>query len=152
MAVAHIGLGSNLGDREAYLRWAVERLERLPESRLLRTSRWIETVPVGGPVQGMFLNGVAQIETELQPRRLLEHLQEIEQTLGRPAGHARWGPRVIDLDLLSYDDRILEGPDLILPHPRLHERSFVLLPLAEIAPDWKHPRTGKTARELLQTL
>ncbi len=152
MAVAYIGLGSNLGDRKAYLGWGVERLGRLPGTQLVQTSRWIETVPVGGPPQGMFLNGAAQLETKLEPQQLLHQLQELEQTLGRPTAHSPWGPRVIDLDILSYDDLVLEEPGLILPHPRLHERSFVLIPLSEIAPDWKHPRLGKTAREMLQLL
>ncbi len=150
MATAFIGLGSNLGDRETYLTWALERLGSLPETRLIQASRWIETDPVGGPPQGGFLNGVAEIETGLQPRPLLDFLQQIEQALGRPPERIRWGPRVIDLDLLAYDDLRLQDPELTLPHPRMHARHFVLIPLAEIAPNWRHPELHKTAKELLE--
>jgi len=152
MAIAFIGLGSNLGDREAYLRWAVERLTQLPETKLVQVSRLHETEPVGGPLQAMYLNGVAQIQTGLSPEKLLFYLQETEQALGRPRQRIHWGPRVIDLDLLSYNDLILETPQLILPHPRMHDRRFVLIPLAEIAPSWVHPRLQKTAQALLATL
>ncbi len=149
MAIAFIGLGSNLGDRQKYLQSATEALKTIPKTELIKTSQWYETEPVGGPPQRPFLNGVTQIRTELSPSDLLDHLQAIEQRFGRPVEHPRWGPRVIDLDLLSYDDRILEAPRLTLPHPRMHERGFVLQPLVEIAPDWRHPRLGQSARELL---
>lgn len=107
---------------------------------------------MGGPPQGMYLNGAVEIQTALEPETLLLRLQEIEQLLGRPKRHARWGPRVIDLDLLTYDDKIVQGPDLILPHPHLHTRPFVLAPLAEIAPDWIHPVLNQSAKELLEAL
>jgi 2-amino-4-hydroxy-6-hydroxymethyldihydropteridine diphosphokinase len=152
VATAFIALGSNQGDREAYLLWAVERLRQLPRTRVVQSSRWLENPPVGGPPQGMFLNGVVQIETDLAPEELLVHLQAIEDALGRPKERIRWGPRVIDLDLLAYDDLILDTPNLTLPHPRLHERSFVLIPLSELAPHWKHPKLGKTVMELLEAL
>ena len=149
MAIAFIGLGSNLGDRAAYLTRALKQLAALPDTAVVQVSQWHETVPVGGPPQSLFLNGVSEIQTGLAPEALLQHLQEIERHAGRPKEHERWGPRVIDLDLLSYDDLILETPTLTLPHPRMHERRFVLEPLAEIAPRWVHPKLGKTARQLL---
>lgn len=152
MAFALVGLGSNLGDREAHLSRAVEELRLLPQTRLLALSSWLENPPVGGPPQGLFLNGVARIETELEPRPLLEKLQEIERKLGRLPGGVRWGPRIIDLDLLSYGDLLLDEPGLTLPHPRMHERRFVLTLLVTIAPDWRHPRLGTTAAQLLRTL
>ncbi len=152
MARAFVGLGSNLGDRLAHLRSALEQMGAVPGVRVLRVSRWIETAPVGGPPQGTFLNGAAELETELPPERVLEHLLRIEQKLGRPDPHPPLEPRAIDLDLLAYDDRLLETPRLTLPHPRMQERAFVLAPLAQIAPDWRHPRLKKTARELLEHL
>ena len=139
MATAFIGLGSNMGDRAGHLRAALERLAQLPQTRVIRCSSWHETAPVGGPPQGMFLNGVARIETSLKPKDLLERLQLIEEELGRPRERVQWGPRVIDLDLLDYDGLTLNLPGLELPHPRLRKRPFVLIPLAEIAPEWRHP-------------
>lgn len=150
MARVFIGLGSNLGDRELNSRNALEHLRRLPHTQVVRVSRWRETPPEGGPPQGPYLNGAAELHTELPPRDLLAGLQEIEKGLGRRRDGPRWGPREVDLDLLAYDDLILEEPDLTLPHPRLHLRRFVLEPLAEIAPDWRHPRLTLTARELLE--
>ncbi len=152
MAIALVGLGSNLGDRQARLSRAVDELRRFPQTTLLALSPWLENPAVGGPPQGPFLNGVAQMETRLAPRLLLERLQETERRLGRLPGGVRWGPRIIDLDLLSYGDLLLDEPGLTLPHPRLHERRFVLAPLAAIAPGWRHPRFGTTAAELLRRL
>ena len=152
MAIAFIGLGSNLGDRQKNLTTALERLSRLGSTKIVQSSGWMEAAPAGGPPQGMFLNGVAQIETRLAPQRLLGTLQEIEQNLGRPKAHPPLSARIIDLDLLSYDQRILQEPDLILPHPRMQERIFVLAPLSEIAPDWTHPVLKKSAAELLEIL
>jgi len=152
VATAYIGLGSNLGNRTGFLRRALHHLGSLPNTDLVKTSTWYKTPAMGGPPQGPFLNAVVQIRTELEPKILLRHLQEIERSLGRPLPHLRWGPRVIDLDLLTYDQLILEEPILHLPHPRLHERPFVLIPLAEVAPLWRHPLLGKSAKTLLEKL
>ena len=149
MAIAFIGLGSNIGDREAHLASALEEIRRLPGTQLMKSSAWIETEPIGGPPQGKFLNGAAAIETGLPPETLLHYLQKIEQKLGRPLKRIPWGPRVIDLDLLTYKDLLLKTPELTLPHPRMQERPFVLIPLAEIAPTWRHPQLGKSAYQLL---
>ncbi|MBI3332570.1 MAG: 2-amino-4-hydroxy-6-hydroxymethyldihydropteridine diphosphokinase [Candidatus Omnitrophica bacterium] len=148
MAIAFIGLGSNLGDRPRNLASAIDRLRRLPDTKVVQASGWIKTAPIGGPPQPVFLNGVVQLETGLSPRILFESLQQIERAMGRPHPHPRWGPRVIDLDLLAYGDLILEEPDLVIPHPRMHERPFVLIPLAEIAPAWIHPKLGKRIQAL----
>ncbi len=149
MATAYLGLGSNLGDRAENLRQALERVGKLPKTHVVRCSTLHETDPVGGPPQGKFLNAAARIETSLKPMDLLDRLQQIEQEMGRPPERIRWGPRVVDLDLLDYDGLQLKLPELELPHPRMHERPFVLAPLAEIEPEWPHPILAKTVRELL---
>ena len=149
MAIAFIGLGSNLGDRENNLNQAVQALATLPQTRVMQVSKWQETEPIGGPPQGKYLNGVVQLETLQNALTLLYDLQDIEHTLGRPKEHAHWGPRIIDLDLLSYDELILQTPALTVPHPRIQERRFVLASLAEIAPNWRHTTLGKTASQLL---
>jgi len=143
MAVAFIGLGSNLGDRAQALRLALQKIGELPKTRVMKSSTFHETDPVGGPPQEKFLNAAAELQTELQPLELLRSLQKIEEEIGRPAAHERWGPRVIDLDLLDFDGLTLNRPGLELPHPRLHERPFVLIPLAEIAPEWRHPHADR---------
>jgi 2-amino-4-hydroxy-6-hydroxymethyldihydropteridine diphosphokinase len=145
-----IGLGSNLGDRDAYLEMARRALTGSEGILLVRASSLYETEPVGYTEQGWFLNQVVEIAAVLDPWELLGLLQGIEQDLGRQR-LIRWGPRVVDLDLLLYGDAVLNGPKLIVPHPRLYERSFVLAPLAEIAPDHLHPG-GKTTLEHLQAL
>ncbi|MGD0152924.1 MAG: 2-amino-4-hydroxy-6-hydroxymethyldihydropteridine diphosphokinase [Thermacetogeniaceae bacterium] len=147
---AYIGLGSNLGDRAVYLAAARQSLAGTPGILIARTSSLYETEPVGYTDQGWFLNQVAEIATSLAPYELLQVLQGIEQDLGRRR-LIRWGPRVIDLDLLLYGDAMLTDPDLTVPHPRIYERSFVLAPLCEIAPDYVHP-DGQTTREHLQVL
>jgi 2-amino-4-hydroxy-6-hydroxymethyldihydropteridine diphosphokinase len=148
--LAYVGLGSNLGDRALYLLEALSRLSRLPETRLRRVSPLYETDPVGPP-QPRYLNLVAEVETQLPPRELLQGLLAIEKALGRER-RERWGPRTIDLDLLLYGELVLEEEGLEVPHPRLHQRAFVLVPLCDLVPQGRHPRLGRTFAELLAAL
>jgi 2-amino-4-hydroxy-6-hydroxymethyldihydropteridine diphosphokinase len=147
---AYVGLGSNLGEREALLRAAIEQLAQLPETRLGRVSSLYDTAPVGELDQPNFLNAVAQLETGLTARQLLWNLLLVERRLGR-VRHAnrRFGPRTIDLDLVLFGDQVIDTPDLTLPHPEYHRRAFVLVPLAEIEPRLAHPLLGLTPEELL---
>jgi len=139
---AYVGLGSNLGDREAPLRQAVAALREVPGVRIVAVSAFRETDPVGFLDQPRFLNGAAAIETELSPQELLAALLEVERGLGRIRGGERYGPRTVDLDLLVYGDVTLAEPGLEIPHPRLHERRFALEPLAELAPGLEIPGKG----------
>ena len=149
---AFVALGSNLGDRSANVRGAVTALKGTPGVVVELVSEIRPTAPVGGPAgQGPYLNGVARLETSLAPDELLEVLLKIEEEFGRRRGE-RWGPRTLDLDLLLYDDAVIETERLVVPHPRMHERRFVLEPLCDIAPDVVHPLLGLTARELLDRL
>ena len=148
-ARAYIALGANIGDRAERLRAAIERLGTV--ARVERVSPVYETDPVGYVDQPPFLNAVAEAATTLPPLSLLRALQRIETDLGRERPFPN-APRTIDLDLLFYDELLLTTPELTLPHPRLHERHFVLAPLADLAPDLIHPRLGSSVRELLAAL
>ncbi len=147
---ACIALGSNVGDRRAHIESAIRAIAALPDSRLLRASTPIETAPQGEPGQRTYLNAAALIETRLPPRALLDLLLQIERDHGRNrAAERRWGPRTLDLDLLLYDALVLDTPGLTLPHPRMHERAFVLAPLHQIAPWARHPVFGLNVTQLL---
>ena len=154
MATAFIGFGSNLGNRIDFCDRAVTLLGLLPHSRLDAVSSLYETEPVhdgAAPGPAWFLNGVVQIETDIAPKSLLEICREIERALGRDPEN-RKGPRTLDLDLLLYDDCILDEPALTIPHPRLHQRRFVLAPLVELDPERRHPVFAQTLRDLLAQL
>jgi 2-amino-4-hydroxy-6-hydroxymethyldihydropteridine diphosphokinase len=134
----YVGVGSNLGDRWANLQAAIEKLRSEPGVRVVRRSIVFETEPVGVADQPWFLNGVLELETDLTPRELLMVLKRIERELGRLPNRP-WGERTIDLDLLLYGDQVIAEPELVIPHPRMWERAFVLLPLAELAPHMRTP-------------
>jgi len=142
MPRAYVGLGSNMGDRERMLWSAVHMLTFNPEVEVVAVSSLRETDPVGFEDQPRFLNAVAAIDTELEPRALLDLLLAIERELGRTREGPRFGPRTIDLDLLLYGDEVVDEPGLAVPHPRLHERRFVLEPLAELDPGLTVPEKG----------
>jgi 2-amino-4-hydroxy-6-hydroxymethyldihydropteridine diphosphokinase len=143
-----IGIGSNIGDRLLHLEEAVNRLSLLDETSVVRLSAVYMTEPVGESGQNRFYNGVVLIETALLPEELRRQCKIIEQELGRPEKYPRWSPRVIDLDILLYDDLIITTPTLSIPHPELHCRKFVLIPLLDIA-NPVHPVTAESARQLL---
>ena len=146
-ARACVGLGGNVGDAAATLRAAFDALERLPCTRLLRASRLYRTPAWGVEAQPDFVNAAALLDTTLDARELLDHLLGIERAFGRER-RERWGPRTLDLDLLLYGDARIDEPGLHVPHPHLHERAFVLMPLADVAPDALVPGQGRVA-ELL---
>jgi 2-amino-4-hydroxy-6-hydroxymethyldihydropteridine diphosphokinase len=151
MRRVYVGIGSNLGDREFLIRKAVESLRQLPQTNVSGVSSLYDTEPVGETEQPPFLNAVAWIETELLPRELLWQMLLIEKRMGRVRSK-RWGPRSIDLDLLFYDDELIDEPDLQVPHPEAHRRGFVLYPLLELDPNFRHPVTGETVRRMIQKL
>src|SRR5438093_3605234 len=145
MAVAYVGLGANLGDREAMLRSALEQLRAEPGVRVTAVSTFLDTAPVGVVDQPRFLNAAAAVETDLGARGLLVRLLGIERRLGRTREGTRFGPRTIDLDLLLYGDEQIDEPGLQIPHPRLQERLFALQPLAELDPELVVPGRGLLA-------
>lgn len=149
---AYIALGSNLGNREANLRRALAMLIETPQIHIRRISSWVETTAVGGPEDSpAFLNAAVEAQVSLTPQALMTRLLEIEQQMGR-IRRTKWEPRIIDMDLLLFGNAIISSQDLIVPHPLMHERAFVLKPLAEIAPNAVHPALNATVAGLLESL
>jgi len=146
--LAYVGLGSNLGDRVGNLRKALEMIDCENGVGILRVSSFCESEPLGPKDQPDFINAVAEVQTSLAPRSLLEALQRIELEMGR-ARARRWGPRLIDLDILLYGDLVVSEPDLVIPHRLMHLRGFVLEPLCELIPEAEHPARGLRFCELL---
>jgi 2-amino-4-hydroxy-6-hydroxymethyldihydropteridine diphosphokinase len=154
---AFIGLGSNLGDRAANYREAIQRIAAIPETRIVRQSSIYETEPVGD-LKGAFLNGVIEIETELPAEPMMRRLLAIERVMGRKRvkgfkqTRSKYRPRIIDLDLLFFNKETIDTRTLTLPHPRLHERRFVLAPMSELAPALIHPKLNASISEMLAGL
>jgi len=151
MTKVYAGLGSNLGNREANLVRAIARIDACEDICVKEKSSFYETKPVGGPPQPDYLNCAIVLETEIEPQALLKEFKKIEGELGRKPG-VRWGPRIIDLDILLYGERVVNDNNLKIPHERMHERIFVLEPLCEISPDIRHPVLGRKISEILKEL
>ena len=147
METVYLGMGSNLGDRLKSLELAMEKLGLLLGNQLKKVSSIIENPPLsGGPVQGPFLNLVVALETELQPLELLHLIQQIENEGGRQR-QVFWGPRTIDIDILFYGNKVINSPELTVPHPEIYNRAFVILPLLELSPQLIDPKNGKLVRD-----
>ena len=151
MPLVYIGFGSNIGDRLARIQNAIQVLSETEGITVEKISSIYQTAPVGYEAQAPFLNGVAAVQTDLPPLSLLSTLKDIETVVGRQH-RIRWGPREIDLDILTYGDLYLQSQKLVIPHPEMHLRRFVLAPLAEIAPDLVHPVFQETVQALLEHL
>lgn len=149
--IAYIGLGANLGEPRRQLEQALALLAAVEEVEVLKVSEFYLNPPLGPPDQPWYVNAVAQVRTRLAPEELFRVLRQVEEALGRVRGK-KWGPRLIDLDLLLYNGEVMAGPELVLPHPEMHKRAFVLAPLAEIAPGAWHPVLNKSAGELLKEI
>jgi 2-amino-4-hydroxy-6-hydroxymethyldihydropteridine diphosphokinase len=149
--IAYIGIGSNIGDKAIHCERAITEILKVDQHKLLAKSSFFKTQPVGYTPQDWFINGVIKIETDLDPLGLLHALKAIESQLGRTETF-RWGPRTIDLDILIFNDKKIETDELRIPHPLLHERQFVLVPLAEIDRDLLHPILKKTIGRLLEEI
>ena len=148
---AFVGVGSNVGDRIGHCRSAIERIRQIEGCQVKRISSFYETDPIGYEDQNRFVNAVLELASVLSPLDLLDELLSIEKDMGRKR-IIRWGPRIIDLDLLLFGETVMSHPRLTLPHPRMHERGFVLLPLEEIAPHAVHPVLERSVRDLLSSL
>lgn len=148
---AYVALGSNMGDKKAYLDLAVQRLNEREDCQVKAVSDYLTTAPYGGVEQDDFLNGALELRTLLEPEELLSVLHEIEQEANR-VRVIHWGPRTLDLDILLYDDLVIDTPTLHIPHIEMHLRDFVLVPMAQIAPWKRHPLKGKTVEEMLRDL
>lgn len=151
--IVYVTVGANLGDREATFASVIRSFEAESELLLLAASPVFETDPMGPGEQDAYLNAALRLRTWLSPAELLSTLQRIEEALGRDrrGESERWGPRMIDLDIVFYGERCIEMPGLTVPHPRAHQRSFVMRPLAELDPDWVHPRLGRTLAEIARS-
>ena len=152
MSRVFIGIGSNEGDRLENISSAVKALGAVEGVRLVQMATIAETEPIGGPSKGPYLNTVIELDTTLTPEALLKTTQAIERRLGRVPSTIRWAPRPIDLDLLLYDDRLIEQPTLTIPHSRMAQRRFVLEPLAQLAPEFVHPVLQQPISVLLERL
>jgi len=152
VAIVYIGLGSNLGRKKANIRRAIKLLNKKTDIKILKVSSLYETEPMGYVKQDWFVNACLKAETNLSPRQLLNTLKDIEKQLKRKKRFIRWGPRTIDMDILLYDNLRLKTKDLIIPHPEMHKRAFVLIPLMELEPNLVHPTKRKSILKLLANL